>query len=109
MLTAIGGITGNQRSNAVHSLKVVSCSQPLTPAGVTGLRCWLHETSLKDGREWVDKFPPMPTERASATSVCTETSLIVVGGMLGRSVRILACTMPRRDNEHSKWPVVYCC
>ena len=57
-LTAIGGVTGSRRSTSVHS--------------------------LKDGKEWIEEFPPMPTKRASATSVYTdsEASLIVVGGML---------------------------
>ena len=36
--------------------------------------------SLEEGESWVEEFPPMPTKRASATAVRTESSLIVVGG-----------------------------
>ena len=38
--------------------------------------------SLNELGCWVKKFPPMPTERASATAVSTDSSLIVVGGTI---------------------------
>jgi hypothetical protein len=52
-LTAVGGIRG-KFSNDVYS--------------------------LKERGAWVAIFPPMPTKRASATAICTESLLIVVGG-----------------------------
>ncbi len=33
------------------------------------------------GRKWIKKFPPMPTKRKYTTAVCTETSVIVAGGI----------------------------
>ena len=66
-LTAVGGsksgIISNligQRSDKLYSLK--KQSQRL---------------------QWVEEFPPMPTKRQSATSICTNTSLIVAGGFSG--------------------------
>ena len=32
-------------------------------------------------REWREEFPPMPTKRCFVTAVCTETNLIVAGGV----------------------------
>ena len=55
-LTAIGGINVHGYSNAIYS--------------------------LKEKGAWIAVFPPMPTKRSSATSICTESSLIVVGGEL---------------------------
>ena len=38
--------------------------------------------SFTDGDEsWTEKFPPMPTKRRRTAALCTETSLIVVGGV----------------------------
>ena len=37
--------------------------------------------SLTTKGEWTEKFPPMPTKRYFTISVCTETILIVVGGI----------------------------
>ena len=61
MLAAIGGIKGGKYSNKVYI--------------------------LKRGEAWVEELPPMPTERTSATAVCTESALIVVGGVVDGSVR----------------------
>lgn len=33
-----------------------------------------------DDRRWIEKFPPMPTKRSNTTSLCTKTSLLVIGG-----------------------------
>ena len=55
MLTAIGGINYRYYSNKVYGLD-------------------------NTGRGWIEIYPPMPTGRASTTAVCTESSLIVVGG-----------------------------
>ena len=33
-----------------------------------------------DGKEWVEKYPPMPTKRHSPAAVCSGHSLVVVGG-----------------------------
>ena len=37
-------------------------------------------TGEGNDRRWTEKFPPMPTKRSSTTSLCTKTSLIVIGG-----------------------------
>ena len=37
---------------------------------------------------WTEKFPPMPTKRCHTAALCTETSLIVAGGM-GETGRLL--------------------
>ena len=38
--------------------------------------------SFTDGDEsWTEKFPPMPTKRRDTAALCTETSLIVAGGV----------------------------
>ena len=76
MLTAIGGIKSGQYSNKVYSLK---------ERGV-----------------WVEEFPPMPTKRTSATAVCTESSLIVVGGVLDGSVR---CPVEVMDIASHQWSI----
>ena len=60
MLTAIGGINYGY-SNKVYSLNDI-------------------------GGGWMEMFPPMPTRRASTTAICTETSLIIVGGKLEGSI-----------------------
>ena len=57
MLTAIGG---GAPSNKLYSLK---------------------------GGAWIEEFPPIPTKRSSATVICTESSLIVIGGVPHRLSR----------------------
>ena len=58
-LIAVGGLNfiSVEHKNNLHSLK-----EELQPA------------------RWVEEFPPMPTKRASASSVCTSTHLIIAGG-----------------------------
>ena len=76
MLTAIGGIKDGQYSNKVYS--------------------------LKEGGAWVEEFPPMPTKRTSATAVCTESSLIVIGGVLDGSIR---CPVEVMDIASHQWAI----
>ena len=78
-LTAIGGMTGGQRSNKLYSLKH-------------------HAQQL----QWVEEFPPMPTKRSSTTSICTITSLIVAGGHSGWSN--LTCVEVMNIETH-QWSV----
>ena len=52
--------------------------------------------------QWVEEFPPMPTERSSATSICTKTSLIVAGGHYGWSK--LTC-VELMNRETCQWSV----
>ena len=37
--------------------------------------------SLTMERKWTENFPPMPTKQSFVTAVCTETALIVAGGV----------------------------
>ena len=37
--------------------------------------------SLTDECKWMEKFPPMPTKRRFVTVMCTETVLIIAGGL----------------------------
>ena len=67
MLTTVGGAKNGQDSNKLYS--------------------------LKEGGAWVEEFPPMPTRRSSATAICTESSLIVMGGYGLRSlVEVMSIT-----------------
>ena len=56
--------------------------------------------SLTNDHKWMEKFPPMPTERRSATAVCTGTVLIVAGGV--REIGTLA-TVEVLSFETSQW------
>ena len=76
MLTAIGGAKNGQYSNKVYS--------------------------LKEGGAWVKEFPPMPTKRASATAVCTESSLIVIAGDLDGSIR---CPIEVMNIASHQWSI----
>ena len=77
MLAAIGGIKGGEYSNKVYS--------------------------LKDGESWVEEFPPMPTKRTSATSVCAESALIVLGGVVDGLVR---CPVEIMSTATHQWSTV---
>ena len=61
-MTAVGGINDLHHSNEVFN--------------------------LKDGSTWVKEFPPMPTSRASPTSIHIEVSLIVIGGRTSKSTAV---------------------
>jgi hypothetical protein len=77
-LTAIGGLNACEKySNDVYSLK-------------------------KRLGAWVTIFPPMPTKRASATAICTESSLIVVGGA-GR--KLSQCHVEVMGIEDHQWSI----
>jgi hypothetical protein len=77
-LTAIGGLNACEKySNDVYSLK-------------------------KRLGAWVAIFPPMPTKRASATAICTESSLIVVGGV-GRGR--FQCPVEIMSIEDHQWSI----
>lgn len=60
-VTTIGGSEGNDYTNKLFSLIKV-----------------LH--GRKESLSWITNLPPMPTRRNQATSLCTETALIVAGG-----------------------------
>ena len=58
-------------------------------------------TRKGSGRRWTQQFPPMPTKRKSTTSLCTGTTLIVIGGS-GRGDRVLS-TVEVMDTETHQW------
>ena len=78
-LAAIGGIKGGEYSNKVYSLK-------------------------EEDMSWIEEFPPMPTKRTSATSVYTETALIVIGGVVDGSV--VRCPVEVMSIETRQWTTV---
>ena len=57
--------------------------------------------SLTNEHKWMEKHPPMPTKRISATAVCTERVLIVAGGA-GENWTTLA-TVEVLNFETSRW------
>ena len=57
--------------------------------------------SLTVKRKWVEKFPPMPTERKLVTATCTRAHLIVAGG-IGRDVKLLS-TVEVLNIENCQW------
>lgn len=59
-VTTIGGYEDNDYSNKLFSFQEIV-------------------EDVNDGR-WIEKFPPMPTKRNQATSLCIEAALIVAGG-----------------------------
>ena len=58
-------------------------------------------TGEGSGKRWTKKFPPMPTKRKWTTSLCTETTLIVAGGM-GEGSRTLS-TVELMNTETHQW------
>ena len=78
LLTTIGGSTEQQITNKLFSL-----------------------TGEGEVKSWTEKFPPMPTKRARTTSLCTGTSLIVVGGVTEKNVSLGAVEV--MDTETHQW------
>ena len=85
----------------VYAYHVSSSSWSLTPnvpyngfalAAIDGLLTTVGGYDLKNtnkllsltgegrARRWIEKFPPMPTERYSVSALCTRTTLIAAGG-----------------------------
>ena len=64
--TLIGGFRGISLTNKLYSLVA-------------------DETS--DSKEWIQKFPPMPSKRWGTAAVCTCNALIVAGGGGGGQIR----------------------
>ena len=58
--------------------------------------------SLQEKRVWVTIFPPMPTKRASATAICTESSLIVIGGV---GCGAFQCPVEVMSIEDHQWSI----
>ena len=57
-------------------------------------------TGTGSDRRWTKKFPPMPTKRWWTTALCTETALIVAGGMgVGR----VLSTVEVMNTENDQW------
>ena len=56
-------------------------------------------TGEGSGRRWTKKFPPMPTKRRSTTALCTETTLIVAGGV-GKGGRLLSTVEVMNTKTH---------
>ena len=61
--------------------------------------------SLKERGAWVAIFPPMPTKRCSATAICTESSLIVVGGEFEGYGRLQQCPVEIMSIESHQWSI----
>ena len=59
-------------------------------------------TEKRSGREWQEKFPPMPTKRYGVIVVCTGAVLIVAGGM-GETVDIELTTVEVLNIENRQW------
>ena len=59
-------------------------------------------TGEGSSRKWIKKFPPMPTKRKYTTAVCTETSLIVAGGM-GSGVGSVLSIVEVMNTESYQW------
>ena len=72
LLTSIGGVD----TEALHDMQF---SRSRSNEKGSQLSNKLY--SLKE-RRWIENFPPMLMERASATAVSTDSSLIVVGGKI---------------------------
>ena len=60
-------------------------------------------TGSRDGgrAQWISVYPPMPTKRYLTTALCTETSLIVAGGV-GEGNRLLT-TVEIMERENQIW------
>ena len=52
-------------------------------------------------RKWTEKFPPMPTKRQWATTLCTETILVVAGGIGEGDIMLM--TVEVLNTETCKW------
>ena len=75
LLTAIGGKTpNNEVTNSLLSLT---------------------------GNKWTKQFPPMPTKRWVTASLCSGSSLVVAGGVGGRSKKL--STVEVMDTESLQW------
>ena len=58
-------------------------------------------TGEGNGKKWMKKFSSMPTKRDNTTALCTETTLIVAGGM-GEGGKVLS-TAEVMDIENHQW------
>ena len=58
--------------------------------------------SFNEKGAWVTLFPPMPTKRASATAICTESSLIVIGGASHGSSQ---CSVDIMSIKNHQWSI----
>ena len=84
LLTAIGGMHGDQFTNALLSL--------------------IGEGSNKT---WSEHFPPMPTKRYKVASVSTEHALIVAGGATKHSHFLTGlCNVEVMNTDVLQWSVV---
>ena len=78
-------------------LTAIGNNNPLSNELVT-----LQEPSRDGGRaQWTSVYPPMPTKRYLTTALCTETSLIVAGGV-GEGNRLLT-TVEIMERENHIW------
>ena len=56
--------------------------------------------TLQGNRQWNTVYPPMPTRRYLTTALCTQTSLVVAGGL---SHKILLKSVEVMDKESVQW------
>ena len=62
-------------------LTLVGGKHDVTPTTQLIINQLFSLTGEGSGRRWTKKFPPMPTKRCGSTALCTETALIVAGGV----------------------------
>ena len=60
-------------------------------------------TAEGSGREWTEKFPPMPTKRYWTIALCTEAALIVAGGWDDKSALLGLQTVDVMNTETIQW------
>ncbi len=58
-------------------------------------------TGEGDNRRWTEEFPPMPTKRSNATSLCIKISLVVIGG--DREIFRSLATVEVMNTETRQW------
>ena len=60
-------------------------------------------TGEGSGREWTEKFPPMPTKRYWTIALCTEAALIVAGGWDDKSALLGLQIVEVMNTETVQW------
>ena len=87
LLTTIGGY-GNDNKDTNKLLSLISAEEG-------------------SDKQWTEQFPPMPSKRYNVSALCTESSLIVVGGRKGNGVCLKTVEVMNTDTRqwHSTNPL----
>ena len=84
--------TLNQEWSQLPDCRLIDCALVVIKTLLTTVGGYitnkLFSLAGKDKKIWNEQFPPMPTQRWRTTAFCTETALVVAGGM-GEGVDIL--------------------